>query len=135
MPTIDPHKEDFERLTRTVPLDTPVVMLNLLRYREQAAYPAGSNFTACTGREAYARYSKVALEKVKSVGGEPVWFVEVLERFIGPVGEEWHEMLLVRYPTLSAFLQMLAMPDYRAATVHRTAALEDARLIVTRAPK
>ena len=48
---------------------------------------------------------------------------------IAPEGEQWDELLLVRYPSKAAFLGMLADTEYRAATVHRTAALADSRLI------
>ena len=48
---------------------------------------------------------------------------------IAPEQEHWDEVLLVRYPSPEAFLAMLADPEYRAATIHRTAALADSRLI------
>lgn len=133
MPTIDPDAAALRRLA-AMPADTPVTMLNLLHFRADAAYPPGSDASPCSGRDAYARYSRVALEQVRAVGGEPVWIGETLDTFIGPEDERWHEMLLVRYPSVAAFLKMLATPDYRVATVHRTAALDDARLIVTRTP-
>jgi hypothetical protein len=38
---------------------------------------------------------------------------------------------LVKYPSVDAFMTILKMPDYLAATVHREAALEDSRLIAT----
>ena len=50
---------------------------------------------------------------------------------IAPEGETWDEVLLVQYPFGQAFLNMVQMPDYQAATVHRTAALADSRLIAT----
>ena len=130
--TIDPTRDDLKRLTQTVPLDTPVTMLNLLRYRAEAAYPADAGHAPCTGREAYQRYADVALKKIRELGGEPVLLAPVLARVIAPAGEEWDDLLLVRYPSLGALLTMIGMPDYRAATVHRMAALEDARLFVTR---
>ena len=130
--TIDPTRDDLKRLTQAVPLDTPVTMLNLLRYRAQAAYPADAGHMPCTGREAYQRYAEVALKKIRELGGEPVLLAPVLARVIAPTGEEWDDLLLVRYPTLGALLTMISMPDYRAATVHRLAALEDARLFATR---
>ncbi len=128
--TVDPTGADIKRLAQTVPLDTPVIMLNLLRYRERAVYPPSTTFEPCSGREAYERYAAVAVQKVTSLGGKPLVQLDALARFIGPEGEEWDEMLLVRYPSVAAFLNMLKMPDYLAATVHRTAALEDARLVV-----
>ncbi len=132
--TIDPTGDDLKRIVATVAADTPVTMLNLLRFRDQAAYPATDDAKPCSGRAAYARYSRQALAHVRAVGGEPVVIAEVLGRFIGPDNEDWDEMLLVRYPSLSAFLAMIGNPDYQAATIHRTAALADARLIVTRTP-
>ena len=132
--TIDPTGDDLKRIVATVAADTPVTMLNLLHFRDQAAYPATDDAEPCSGRDAYARYSRQALAHVRAVGGEPVVIAEVLGRFIGPDNEDWDEMLLVRYPSLSAFLAMIGNPDYQAATIHRTAALADARLIVTRTP-
>lgn len=131
LPTIDPTPEDLKRIATDIPLQTPVTMLNLLRFRDQAAYPDAMDITPCSGRAAYARYSEVALRHVHAVGGELVVMADVLGRFIGPETEAWDEMLLVRYPSLGAFLEMIGNPDYQAGAVHRSAALADARLIVT----
>jgi len=133
--TIDPSGADIKRIATGIPMDTPVTMLNLLRFREQAAYPEGSGHAPCSGREAYGRYSLLAEKRVRAVGGEPVFLAEAIGRFIGPEDERWDEVLLVRYPSMQAFLQMVANPDYRAETVHRSAALEDSRLVVMRTPK
>ena len=48
---------------------------------------------------------------------------------IAPEGEKWDDVLLVRYPSKQAFASMLADPEYREATQHRTAALQEARLV------
>ena len=47
------------------------------------------------------------------------------------IGEdgEWDSILVVRYPSKEAFLQMLRIPAYQAVTRYRTEALIDARLI------
>jgi uncharacterized protein (DUF1330 family) len=113
-------------------------MINLLRYRERAHYSAGAGAAAagaapCSGREAYQRYAAVALQKVASVGGRIVWMGRVAASVIAPEGEEWDDAVLVEYPSRKAFLHMIAMPDYQAAVFHRTAALEDSRLLATRA--
>jgi uncharacterized protein (DUF1330 family) len=50
---------------------------------------------------------------------------------IAPKDEQWDLLLLVRYPSAAAFLSMLSDPEYKAATVHRSAALSDSRLIGT----
>jgi uncharacterized protein (DUF1330 family) len=37
--------------------------------------------------------------------------------------------LLVRYPSLDAFLEMIDSPEYKSSVHHRTAAIDDSRLI------
>ncbi|MHA6491882.1 DUF1330 domain-containing protein [Pseudomonas borbori] len=133
MTHLNPTAEQLSAFAATVPDDTPILMLNLLRFQAQAAYPAGSDQPACSGREAYARYSRVALGKVRGVGGEVQVMATAHVALIAPSEERWDDMLLVRYPSKAAFLAMLADPEYRAATVHRTAALADSRLIATTA--
>ena len=115
--------------------DQPVVMLNLLRFREQAAYPQGSPHAPCSGREAYARYGERAFAHVQAVGGKPIWMGDAQLTVIGPSDEAWDQVLLVEYPSRKAFLQMAADPDYLDCTVHRTAALADSRLVAMRATR
>tara|TARA_R110002110_G_scaffold205066_1_gene416679 strand:- start:73061 stop:73474 length:414 start_codon:yes stop_codon:yes gene_type:complete len=127
--SIDPTPESFSALKRDVPPDTPVVMLNLLRFMEEAAYPPGSEHSPCTGREAYARYSAHAHAAVAEAGGSLVWSGSALSHPIAPPGERWDEILLVRYPSIDAFLGMVMAPDYQKESIHRTAALADSRLV------
>ena len=131
MTSIDPTRESLENLKQSVPMDKPVTMLNLLRFNEQAAYPSDSAHAPCSGREAYKRYSETAFAKLGEVGARPVWMGKALASVIAPGDEHWDEVFLIRYPSGQAFLQMIGMPDYQAATIHRTAALADSRLIAT----
>ncbi|MZR61419.1 DUF1330 domain-containing protein [Alcanivorax sp. DP30] len=126
-PVIDPNPTTLPAILTSLPDDTPIVMLNLLRYRETARYKDGE--ADYSGREAYQKYSEVAFGKVQGVGGEMVWKGRALAGVIAPEGEKWDSVLLVRYPSKQAFASMLADPEYRQATKHRTAALEEARLI------
>ena len=48
---------------------------------------------------------------------------------IGPVEERWDEVLLVEYPSVKAFLEMVNSDAYQSIVYHRTAALKDSRLI------
>jgi uncharacterized protein (DUF1330 family) len=128
---IDPSPESFRALRREVPHGAPVVMLNLLRFREVAAYPEGSDHAPCSGREAYARYGRHAFGAVARAGGEIVYRGDALSHPIAPPNERWDEILLVRYPSIDAFFGMVMAHEYQAESVHRTAALEDARLVCT----
>jgi uncharacterized protein (DUF1330 family) len=115
-----------QRILSGLPADTPVVMLNLLRFREQAAYDDPAE--ACSGREAYKRYSRGSIQTIGAVGGSVVFSGSTAESLIAPPGELWHQIFLVRYPSVAAFRSMLGMPEYQAVVRHRTAALADSRL-------
>lgn len=130
MHIVDPDPKRLPDILKSIPGDTPIVMLNLLRFRKRALYKDGE--ADYDGREAYRRYSEVAFRKVKGVGGELVWSGEGLAAVIAPEEEHWDEVLLVRYPSIQAFASMLRDPEYHEATKHRTAALSEARLICTR---
>lgn len=112
-----------------LPPDRPIVMLNLLRFREQASYAASRPEPSCSGREAYRRYSGTAVKTLAAVGGHLLLGGTAGTPVIAPADERWDQVLLVRYPSSNAFLSMMAMPEYQAAVHHRMAALEDSRLI------
>ncbi len=119
---------DQLKVLASLPPGQAVVMLNLLRFRETAKYDDAAQ-ASCSGRDAYKRYSQASLQTVAAVGGAVIFSGRAHAALIGPSAEVWHQVFLVRYPSVEAFLSMLAMPEYRAAVKHRTAALEDSRLI------
>lgn len=131
MKPIDPDPGAFSAALKSLPKDKPVVMLNLLAFRDQAAYAAGSEESSapCTGREAYARYSKLAIKHVMGCGGEVIFMGAAQVPLVAPADEKWDEVLLVRYPSIEAFVAMVMNPEYQQLSRHRTAALEEARLI------
>jgi uncharacterized protein (DUF1330 family) len=122
-------EKKYDEIIAGIPRDMPIIMVNMLKFKERAVYPDGSS--DCTGREAYLRYSKVASKKVAEVGGRPFWMGRVHGSVIGPEGESWDSVMLVEYPSIQAFQQMVSMPEYLKCAVHRTASLEDSRLIAT----
>src|SRR3990167_7827299 len=129
MSSIDPRPGQMKAALATVPPGVPIVMLNLLRFRDKAEYP--DQVSDLTGRHAYALYIKQAIRHVRATGGEVVMMGQVHAAIIAPDGEQWDEMLLVRYPSIEKFVAMVMNPDYQSFTVHRTAGLADARLIAT----
>jgi uncharacterized protein (DUF1330 family) len=131
MPSLNPSREQLAEFAERMPANTPILMLNLLRFNSQAAYPADSPHSPCSGQQAYARYSRVALKKVQGVGGSVEVLANAHVALIAPADEQWDQVLLVRYPSKQAFLSMISDPEYQAETGHRTAALADSRLIGT----
>lgn len=128
--SIDPDREAYRAAMEAGSGVGEIVMLNLLRFREQAEYPDDAPHEACSGREAYARYAREALEFIAGVGGELVWTGRGVAPVIAPPDEHWDSGFLVRYPDASAFQAMVGNPAYQQHTVHRSAALLDSRLIM-----
>lgn len=126
---IDPTRESFKALFDRVPAEGPVVMLNLLAFREHAADPQGS--PRRSGRAAYAAYSQAVAPLLARVGASVRWLADAHHALIAPPGEHWDEVLLVEYPSRDAFVSMIQSPEYKAIVHHRAAALKDARLIAT----
>lgn len=130
--SIDPTRDQV-RAMRDADQEAPVVMLNLLKFRKEAAYPADAGFEACSGIAAYKRYQHAFVEAVGSVSQAQVLYDGPCEQvFIGMAGAQetdWDKVLMVRYPARKHFLAMMANEDYREALVHRYAGLERTVLI------
>jgi uncharacterized protein (DUF1330 family) len=132
---IEPTPAQLERFIAEDPGGSPV-MLNLLRFLDTADYSGSPELDPgrpVTGQEAYASYSDAVLPILAGVGGGIEMFGGCHGTLIGPDGEEWDDIVLVRYPSTSAFVQMVTSPEYQAIQGHRTAALADSRLVRTAA--
>ncbi len=126
---LHPSKDQIAELANSTH-EGPIFMLNLLKFREQVDYADGEAHAPCSGRAAYARYMHAIQPFLKSSGGalQNRWFPKHM--IIGPDDKQWHEVFVVEYPSKEAFLGMAMDPDYIEITRHRTAALEDSRLIM-----
>lgn len=129
MESIAPRPDQLQETLAGVPEGVPVVMLNMLRFRETAEYPDGR--PSISGREAYAQYSAEASKHVAKVGGRLLWIGDAQGAIIGPRDEKWDHIFLVRYPSIEKFIEMIGSTAYQAIVVHRSSALRDSRLIVT----
>jgi uncharacterized protein (DUF1330 family) len=122
---IDPTKETFAAF-RADDRAGPIHMLNLVRFRERAAYPDGRQ---ATGAEAYAAYGRESGPVFARLGGRIVWRGDFELMLIGPGEERWDECFIAEYPSVGAFVEMIGDPVYREAVKHRQAAVLDSRLI------
>ena len=122
---VDPTREMFGRF-RSLPEDGPIHMLNLVRLRDKADYPDG---TDATGAEAYAAYGRESAPIFKRVGGRIAWSGDFRLMLIGPEDEKWDVCFIAEYPGSTAFVEMVKDPDYQKAVRHRQAAVLDSRLI------
>jgi hypothetical protein len=109
-----------------------IVMLNLLRFRAVADYSAAPQLAPAapiTGAEAYRRYMEHTLPHLEKSGGEIMFFGTGGQYLIGPGEERWDAVMLVRQSSAAAFMTFASNPDCMAGIGHRTAALEDSRLL------
>ena len=112
-----PNVEQFQQLAAASD-EGPVVMLNLLKFREPDA-PDG-----VAGVEEYRRYGDVALEMIEHQGGRLLWAGTGDQVLIGDPAADWDAVLLVEYPSRKAFIEMVSTPEYLEAHAHRERALE-----------
>ena len=127
---IDPSPANFSDF-KSLPRDTPIQMLNLIQYREKAAYP-GDHPNAdkgWSGREAYREYGRTSGPIFQRVGGSIVWRGHFEAMVTGPDGKRWDNGFIAQYPDAAAFFEMITDPDYKLAVVNRTAAVADSRLM------
>src|SRR5262249_6707026 len=129
MPT-GPTKEQIKALVES-DLETPVVMLNLLRFAERA----GGNGEG-SGRDSYTRYGERVRSMLEQVGGRILWQGradsagiggEAVE--IGGEDEEGDAVIPVESRSRKAFLEMTSSPKSGDVSKARTAGLADSRLI------
>ncbi len=110
----------------------PVFMLNLLRFRKVADYSAFPDLAPASpisGAEAYDRYIEHTLPFLTKSGGEVMFCGEGGPFLIGPAEERWDRVMLVRQNSIEDFVAFANHQDYLKGIGHRTAALEDSRLL------
>ena len=106
----------------------PVVMMNLMRFRERSLDGCGS------GWDAYLRYSALTVPMIKGRGGTLLWTGDAKAVALGPeAGNTWDYLALVYYPTAGAFIDMMTSADYETrCDPHRTNGCAEHVIIATR---
>jgi len=82
-----------------------------------------------TGAEAFRKYIDHTLPFLAQSGGELVFLGDGGNFLIGPQDERWDLAMLVRQRSADSFVAFASNAAYLAGLGHRTAALEDSRLL------
>ena len=127
---VDPDREAWA-IFKSLPRDTPIQMLNLVRLKPRAEYPAGhpDHGKDLTGLDAYRAYGRTTAAIFRRLGGRQVWAGRPQVMVTGPQDEAWDLAFIAEYPNSAAFLAMVSDPDYREFVKHRTAGVADSRLL------
>ena len=104
-------------------VDSPITMLNLLKFKENAEYEDGRE-TNLTGKEAYLIYGKEVIEHLEKVGAKLIFQGRVSRLMLGEVEELWDSIALAKYPSRKAMLEMMMDSEYQKSEKHRSAGLE-----------
>ncbi len=109
----------------------PMVMVNLLKFKQYAEYPDGSD-PQLSGVDAYLRYGAGVQACLAAVGGRSIYAGPVTGIILGEVAELWDMVALAEYPSPAAMITMVGLPEYKAIEHHRTAGLAGQLNIRTR---
>jgi uncharacterized protein (DUF1330 family) len=115
---ITPTKEQFSAYAHGT-RDGEVVMINLLHFSESDGASDES------GQGAYRNYSDQVVKMVEDRGGRVVWMGRPEHVVIGDSeADGWDLVVLVSYPSRSAFIDMVTSPSYSEAHQHRERGLD-----------
>ena len=109
-----------------------VVMLNMLRFKTEADYSGLEKLDpgkSLSGKEAYQLYIDNTIPFLEKAGSEVLFYGKSSSFLIGPLEEKWDAVLLVRHASIQEFVAFAQNEEYLAIAGHRTAALEDSRLL------
>ena len=127
---IDPDRQAWE-IFKSLPADQPIQMLNLVRVKPKADYPADhpDHGKDISGLDAYRAYGRTTAAIFARVGGRQIWAGKPQVVVTGPRAETWDLAFIAEYPTSRAFIEMIRDPQYREFVKHRTAGVADSRLL------
>lgn len=127
LPTHDAGKQFVLRGLRGA-----ITMLNLLRFRDVADYTANPELAPVapiSGKDAFDRYIAHTLPLLRESGGDILYLGSGGPLLIGPETQRWDLAMLVRQESMMSFLDFATNQAYLAGIGHRTAAIEDSRLL------
>jgi len=127
---LESRPEDFPAFL-ALPQDEPIEMLNLIRFKDVAEYEAGSGFEdkGWSGADAYYEYARRSQVVIDRMDAEIVYSGRPELAMIGPKGETWDAVFVLRYANAVVFGQLLRDPEYQAHAFHRRAGVADVRLV------
>ncbi|MEM7410438.1 MAG: DUF1330 domain-containing protein [Myxococcota bacterium] len=134
MPPDAPSETDLASLRGRSPKEGPVVMLNLLRFHEKAAYADGRE-SDLAGEEAYGLYGAGVTKLILGLGGRPIYYGRCNTLAAGDGELRWEVAAIIEYPSIDAFIGMVSSEAYRDLHVHREAGLADTVVIQCVSPE
>ena len=127
--TLEPSENQLSKLL-SMPIETPVAVLNLFEFNEVANYQSGdpeyaTSAAEISGQDAFHLYGGVAGKTIEDLGGRVVMSAPVEQVLIGHEVANWHAAAIMYFPSRGAFLQMMSDANFQTASRQRRAALKN----------
>lgn len=84
-----------------------------------------------SGEEAYQLYIEHSMAELENAGSKILFYGECSHYLVGPEHKEWDAVMLVEHQSISKFMEFGKNEYFLTTAGHRTAALEDSRLLPT----
>lgn len=119
--SVNPNEAQLKGFIEPGP-DGPIYMVNLLKFKEKAAYPDG-RATDLTGEAAYNIYGRAVAQLLTEFGGAAMFSATVERLMLGEVEELWDKVAIAMYPSRAAMMAMMRSPTMQEIGIHRAAGL------------
>ena len=114
---VNPEVGQLKELEQNLAQDQPIVMVNILKFKKDEISEG------LTGPELYKRYAQNVIPLLENAGGSVIWRGKVLQTIIGDTEKTPELFMLVRYPSVKNFLDMIYSQEYREVSKDRSLAL------------
>ncbi len=115
--------------TRAPEDDSPIYMVNLMKYHEVAQYTADASVDKpISGREADDRYNPASI--LAKIGANMMFVGDVVKSHVG--FENWDRIAVVRYPSRKSFIDMQSRKDFSEKHVHKAAGMQRTIIVCCR---
>jgi len=113
---IYPTQEQLGALLNGQTLDSPVTMLNIIKYKAE-------DVDGQTAKEAYSKYVDNFKLYIKDIGAEVIWIGDVTHTIIGST-EAPDLVFLVKWNKFQHFVDIVSDPKYLAFTKLRNMSIQ-----------
>lgn len=117
---LDLTKDQYKAFM-TLPIDVPLQMLNLLKFKDKV------EDADISGAARYKEYMKATVPFFKKSNAKINFYGDAKFTLIGPQELEWDKVLIIEYATKNDFIKMIDTEGYPSEM--RKSAIEDSRLI------
>lgn len=131
---LQPTDQSIRETVQHLPEEGGFVMLNLFRLRETpdfSEYPELDDGSGASSKALFDHYIAEMDTFLKRYGIARIYLADGAACLIGPPGERWDVIQLVRYPSRQAFIGLSSDHELKSHVPLRAVSVEDSRVMPT----